>query len=139
MIKYTLICEQDHEFEGWFASAAGYDRQVEGGQVTCPVCGSAQVRKGIMTPNIATREKQTKAGGPQIPREVLDMLREVRKHVTENADYVGPRFAEEARKMHLGESEARGIYGEATVAEAKALIEEGVEVAPLPKLPEDQN
>ena len=139
MIKYALICEQDHEFEGWFPSAAGFDRQVEGGQVTCPACGSAEVRKGLMTPNIATSERQAKPAGPAVPREVLDALREIRKHVTESADYVGPRFAEEARKIHYGESEARGIYGEATMAEAKALIDDGVEVAPLPKLPEDQN
>lgn len=139
MIKYALICEQDHEFEGWFPNAAGFDRQVEGGQVTCPACGSAEVRKGLMTPNIATSERQAKPAVPDVPREVLDALREIRKHVTESADYVGPRFAEEARKIHFGESEARGIYGEATMAEAKALIDDGVEVAPLPKLPEDQN
>src|SRR3712207_1039158 len=107
MIKYALRCERDHEFEGWFASAAGFERQVEEGHVTCPACGSAEVRKGMMTPNIATGEKRAKAA---VPPEVLEAIREIRKHVTENADYVGPRFAEEARKIHFGETQARGIY-----------------------------
>jgi hypothetical protein len=139
MIKYALICARDHEFEGWFPSAAGYERQVEGGQITCPSCGSIEVRKGLMTPNIATSERQVKPSAPTMPQELVETMRAVRQHVIENADYVGPRFAEEARKIHFGETEARGIYGEATVAEAKALLDDGVEVAPLPKLPEDQN
>jgi hypothetical protein len=136
MIKYTLRCADDHEFEGWFSSSAGYERQAEAGQIACPSCGGVQVRKAVMTPNIATSEKR--ASQP-IPREVVDMIRAVRKHVTENADYVGPRFAEEARKIHFGETEPRGIYGEATTTEAKALVDEGVAVCPLPKLPEEHD
>jgi hypothetical protein len=139
MIKYTLLCDDNHGFEGWFASAAGYDRQLEAGQIKCPSCGTAKVRKAVMTPNIATGKTPTAKAEAKIPGEVLELLRAVRREVVKHADYVGPRFADEARKIHLGEIEARGIYGEATPAEAKALLDEGVQVHPLPKLPEDQN
>jgi hypothetical protein len=138
MIKYTLLCAEAHEFEGWFPSSAGYERQAEAGQITCPVCGGDKVTKAVMAPNVATSEKRAGGGSP-VPREVIEMLRAVRQHVVENADYVGPRFAEEARKIHFGETEQRGIYGEATAAEAQALLSEGVEVCPLPKLPDEQN
>jgi hypothetical protein len=138
MIKYTLVCEKEHDFDAWFDSVAGYERQAEARQVTCPDCGSAKVRKAVMTPNIATGRMRGQPSDAISP-EGLAALRAMRQHVVDNADYVGPRFAEEARKIHYGEIEARGIYGEATPAEAKALIEDGVQVAPLPKLPEDHN
>jgi len=137
MIKYTLLCTDGHEFEGWFPSSSGYERQAEAGQVTCPVCGGDKVTKAMMAPNISTSEKRS--GGAVVPREVTEMLRAVRQHVVANADYVGPRFAEEARKMHFGETEARGIYGEATVTETRALLNDGVEIHPLPKLPDEHN
>lgn len=141
MIKYALHCADGHEFEGWFPSSSGYERQAEAGQVTCPVCGGDKVTKAMMAPNIATSEKRSGGGTapPPMPREIVEMLRAVRKHVTENADYVGPRFAEEARKMHFGETESRGIYGEATLTETQALLSEGIEVSPLPKLPDEHN
>ena len=143
MIRYTLLCDKDHAFEGWFPSAAGYERQVEAEQIACPACGSAKVRKAMMAPNIATgktaKKEQPNSGSGSLPAEALDALRALRQHVVDNADYVGSRFPEEARKIHFGEVEARGIYGEATPAEAKALLDEGVSVAPLPKLPEDRN
>ena len=140
MIKYTLRCADDHKFEGWFPSSAGYERQAQSGQITCPSCGSVQVSKAVMTPNIATSEKRAVKGGkPAMPREMAEMIRAVRQHVQDNADYVGPRFAEEARKIHYGEIEPRGIYGEASAADAKALIDDGVAVCPLPKLPEEHN
>ena len=138
MIKYTLLCDNNHGFEGWFPNAAGYENQIEAKQIKCPACGDAKIRKAVMTPNIATRKKRTKSNGPLSP-EALDTLRAMRQHVVSNADYVGPRFAEEARKIHFGEIEARGIYGEATPAEAKALLDDGVNVSALPKLPEDYN
>jgi hypothetical protein len=136
MIKYALLCERDHSFEAWFSSAAGYDRQAEAGQIVCPACGSADIRKALMTPNVATSKKRAQMPGAA-PQEITELVRAFRRHVTENADYVGPQFPEEARKIHFGETEPRGIYGEATPAEAKALLDEGVQVAPLPKLPED--
>jgi hypothetical protein len=138
MIKYTLRCADDHEFEGWFPSSAGYERQAAAGQITCPSCGNVQVSKAMMSPNVATSEKRADGNAP-MPRELADVIRAVRQHVTENADYVGPRFAEEARKIHFGEVEPRGIYGEATATDAKALIDDGVAVCPLPKLPEEHN
>lgn len=137
MIKYSLRCAEDHEFEGWFPSSAGYEQQAGAGQITCPSCGSARVSKALMTPNVATSEKRS--SGKPAPHELAEMIRAVRQHVTENADYVGPRFAEEARKIHFGEVEPRGIYGEATASDAKALIDEGVAVCPLPKLPDEHN
>jgi len=138
MIKYTLLCDNKHEFEGWFPSSAGYERQAQAGQISCPSCGNDKVSKALMTPNVVSSDKRTKL--PEtLPAEVVGVLRNIRRQVTENADYVGPRFAEEARKIHFQEIEPRGIYGEATAADVKTLLEDGVEVHPLPVLPEDQN
>ena len=151
MIRYRLTCPDAHEFEAWFSSSAAYDAQAKAGHVTCPECGSNKVEKTLMAPNVATsrkkeatREKVKAAASPrpvasQMPAEMLEMMRKIRDHVRENADYVGDKFAEEARKIHYEESEARGIYGEATPDEAQALHEEGIAVHPLPLLPEDKN
>lgn len=131
MIKYQLVCASGHEFEGWFQSSTAYDDQVANGHVVCPVCGSLDVSKAVMAPNIASRSIAQ--------RQAVASMRKLRAEVESSAEYVGPRFAEEARKIHLEESEPRGIYGEATVADAKDLIEDGVPVMPLPRLPEDEN
>ncbi|MFO1172425.1 MAG: DUF1178 family protein [Hyphomicrobiaceae bacterium] len=152
MIRYRLTCADAHEFEAWFSSSAAYDKQAKAGHVTCPECGSNKVEKALMAPNVATSRKKeaarTKAKATavparpvasQMPTEMLEMMRKIRDHVRENADYVGDKFAEEARKIHYEETEARGIYGEATPDEAKALHEEGIAVHPLPLLPEDKN
>lgn len=146
MIKFTLHCEHEHEFEAWFSSSASYDTQSRAKQILCPVCGSDDVSKALMAPNIVSSRQKQKAdvanAGPvqeQMPPEVKDVLRKVRKHVEENAEYVGPRFAEEARKIHYQEVEARGIYGEATTSELRVLQEDGIEFHPLPDLPEDHN
>lgn len=147
MIHYDLICDQGHPFDGWFASSAAYDAQAAKGLVTCTVCGSTKVEKQLMTPGIPVKSNrkadapQTMATGPADPRlaMIMQMLREMRRQVEANAEYVGDRFAEEARRIHYEESEKRGIYGEATADEARALIEEGIEVHPLPRLPEDGN
>lgn len=162
MIHYTLTCEADHAFEGWFRSSADFDTQAASGLITCPVCGSASVSRGVMAPNVqsgrakdarkADAERQsTTAPAPvasqtqtmMLPdpaqKMMLQALREIRKKVTENATYVGDRFAEEARKMHHGETEVHGIYGEATAEEAQTLSEEGIEFQPLPILPDDRN
>lgn len=150
MIHYALVCSKGHSFDGWFRSAADFDKQKEAKALSCPVCGTHAVDRAMMAPAIARgREREsvttTPAGVPQKlaadPRasELIKMLRELRKAVMENAEYVGDRFAEEARRMHYGESEQRGIYGEATREEAEKLLEEGIEVHPLPVLPEDRN
>ncbi|MCY1646852.1 DUF1178 family protein [Caulobacter sp. SL161] len=138
MIKYALRCDRTHEFEGWFGSSADYDDQAARGLVECPVCGSTGVSKQIMAPAVAGTKAQRSAE-PAVDAKMREMMMtamgEVRRHVEENFDYVGDAFAKEARAIHEGESEERGIYGEASPAEVKALVEDGVKVAPLPPGP----
>lgn len=137
MIKYALVCAQEHPFEGWFGASADYDDQTARGLVECPVCGSSEVRKQIMSPAVSG----TKARGlaarddPKMASVMMEAMRRVRSHVTDNFDYVGDRFAAEARAIHEGASEDRGIYGEASPKEVRGLIEDGVQVAPLPPEP----
>ena len=142
MIRYALVCDQDHEFEGWFGASADYDDQAARGLISCPVCESNAVRKQIMAPALAG----TKARGvsdDNAPAHMRAMMMEamgrVRAHVEENFDYMGDAFAAEARAIHEGRSEDRGIYGEATPAEVKGLVEDGVKVAPLPPAPPKKN
>ena len=161
MIRYSLHCENDHDFESWFASSDAYDKQVKRKLVTCPVCGSAKVEKAIMAPRLARTDKQRSPmpeappapiPAPVVPeqkapvamlspqeREFRQKLKALRDHLTKNAEHVGSRFPEEAREMHYGEIEHRSIYGEASPDEAEALYEEGIEFHPLPVLPEDRN
>jgi hypothetical protein len=147
MIRYDLICDKAHAFDGWFRDSEAYDAQRAGGEVQCPVCGSTAIDKRLMTPGIAAKANRRAEG--RVPvfstqkegkvAELIEAVRKLRRQVEENADYVGDRFAEEARKIHYNEVEPRGIYGEASLEEAKSLLEEGVEVQPLPPLPEDAN
>ena len=156
MIRYTLRCEKDHAFESWFQSSSAYDSQVKRKLVTCPACGSAKVEKAMMAPRIVGKKGREKAApapaAETVPavsestslmmaqeRELRAKLKELRDHIVKTADNVGERFPNEARKMHYGDIEHRPIYGEASPEEARALIEEGVEVSPLPVLPEDRN
>jgi hypothetical protein len=152
MIKYALACDQAHEFESWFPSSEAYESQRKRGFVTCPICNSAAVEKQIMAPRIARtdRDRAPAKSAPQPPnqevailsereREMRAMIRALREHVQQNAENVGGRFADEARKMHYGEIEQRSIYGEANPLDAKALWEEGIGVLPLPILPDDRN
>jgi hypothetical protein len=168
MIRYSLLCQRQHEFEIWFANSADYDRQSKRGLVTCPVCGSAKVEKAIMAPSLGRGAKkgisdQPKVATPQPDappvaeapaapeakapvammspqeRELRAKLKELRDHLVKNAENVGGRFPEEARKMHYGEIEHRSIYGEASPQEAKDMLEEGIEFYPLPTLPDERN
>ena len=150
MIRYRLQCSNGHEFEAWFRSSNSYDRQAKRGQVACPACNVTDVSKAIMAPGLATRSEdasstkgasvaQEAAKHAEARREFLALMRKVRREVEANADYVGPKFAEEARKIHYEEAERRGIYGEATSEETRALKDEGIDFLPLPRLPEDQN
>ncbi|CUH47256.1 DUF1178 family protein [Ruegeria atlantica] len=142
MIQYSLKCSRDHTFDSWFQSAAAYDKLASAGMVSCVVCGDAQVDKAIMTPrvrparNAQTTEPQSKQVdvATQSP-DIEKVLADLRRKVEENSDYVGKDFAKEARKIHLGDAPERAIYGEAKPDEAKALIEDGVPVSPLPFLP----
>jgi hypothetical protein len=163
VIRYALQCDRDHAFESWFQNSAAYDKQSKRGLVTCPICNSTKVEKTIMAPRLARADvpeppppipapppaaataPQGAPGkapvaimGPQ-ERELRQKLKELRDHVTKNANYVGAKFPEEARKIHYGETEHHSIYGEASPEEAKALHEEGIEFHPLPALPDDQN
>ena len=137
MIKYALACDHDHAFEGWFGSSSDYDDQAARGLVDCPVCGSKAVRKQIMSPAVAGTKAQKSAPEPsaQARDMVMTAMGEMRRKVEENFDYVGDSFAKEARDIHDGKSEDRGIYGEATPTEVKALVEDGIQVAPLPPAP----
>ena len=163
MIRYALRCERDHTFESWFQDSSAYDQQVKRKLVSCPVCNSVKVEKAIMAPRIVSKKGRERAepvaapapvlAAPETPataagptplvmaqeRELRAKLKELRDHIVKNADNVGEKFPNEARKMHYGEIEHRPIYGEASPEEAKSLIEEGVEVSPLPVLPEDRN
>ena len=156
MIRYSLRCDRDHAFESWFQSSAVYDSQVRRKLVTCPACGSAKVEKAIMAPRIVGKKGREKAApapaAETVPavnestslmmaqeRELRAKLKELRDHIVKNADNVGERFPNDARKMQYGDIEHRPIYGEASPEEARSLIEEGVEVSPLPVLPEDRN
>src|SRR5271156_1878987 len=163
MIHYALNCDQGHTFESWFQNSAAYDKQAKRGLIACPICGSAKVEKAIMAPRLSRAEP---AGAfspvpmpmpptPALPvpvppkapvgvmsppeRELRKKLKELREHITKNADYVGGRFPEQARKIHYGEIEHRSIYGEASPDEAKELHEEGIEFHPLPILPDEFN
>jgi len=131
MIRYALVCDAEHEFEAWFGASGDFDNQRAVGRLACPVCASSNVRKQIMAPAVAGTSRR---GEP--PAHTRSMMMEamgrMRAHVEENFDYVGDRFAAEARQIHDGSSEARGIYGEASPDEVKALVEDGVPVAPLP-------
>jgi hypothetical protein len=148
MIRYDLVCADGHEFDGWFSNSAAFDEQSRKGLVSCIHCGSTQVEKQLMAPGIPVKgnRRSEPAAKPVLattidPRQqkLVQMMRELRKAVEENSEYVGDKFAEEARKIHYEETEKRGIYGETTAQDAEELIEEGIEIHPLPILPEDGN
>ena len=164
MIKYALVCDKGHDFESWFADSAAYDKQAKRKLIACPQCGSAKVEKALMAPRLGGNSRKRKA--PELPApqiaapaaetpvpapsapvvmissqemEIRSKLKELREQLTKNADNVGAKFPEEARKMHYGEIEHRSIYGVASPKEAKDLVEEGIEVHPLPNLPDERN
>lgn len=143
MTKFSLICREGHEFEAWFKSGAAYETQTARAQVVCPCCGSHDVDKAVMAPAVAKRAGSgRKAGSPKMPAltpEQVQLLRKVRDEVHAKAEYVGGKFAEEARKIHFNETAPRGIYGEASADEVKELAEDGIPFLPVPRLPEDLN
>jgi hypothetical protein len=153
VIRYSLQCEKGHGFEGWFSSSADYEGQKERGLVECPACGSHKIEKSLMAPSVATARRrearhekaktqqaalQPQGLDPQ-KREMLKQLKELRDKVLHGAENVGERFAEEARKIHYGETDPRGIVGQASIEDAQALVEEGIDIMPIPELPEDRN
>ncbi len=134
MIKYALVCDFGHEFEGWFGSSSAFDDQSAKGLLACPFCNSAAVRKQIMAPAVSGTKKRAQPE-PAMRQLMMEAMGKVRKHVEETFDNVGDGFAKEARAIHEGKAEERGIYGQATPAEVKSLVEDGVPVAPLPPAP----
>ncbi len=168
MIKYAVQCKKGHAFEAWFQNSAAFDTQTRRGLVSCPDCGSTKVEKALMAPHVsASTRSKGRSSTPRasrnsdasettvapsttasqvvaspavtIPAEMAEMLRKIRREVEAKAEYVGPKFAEEARKIHYEEAPERGIYGEASLADVKALHDEGIDCLPLPILPEDRN
>ncbi|HUG60277.1 MAG TPA: DUF1178 family protein [Methylomirabilota bacterium] len=158
MIRYALSCSHGHRFEAWFRSAADFDGQEDRGLLSCPTCGDVAVSKALMAPSVTTRAAGAEvAPGPEAPSaptavatvppatttpEVAAMiakLREIKAALLEKSENVGSRFADEARRIHYGEAPARPVHGEASNEDARALIEEGVEILPLPILPEERN
>ena len=133
MIRYALSCEHEHAFEAWFGSSADYDDQSGRGLVECPVCASKLIRKQIMAPAVAGTKGA--APSPEMQAMMMEAATRVRKHVEENFEHVGDRFAREARDIHEGVSPDRGIYGEATPREVRELVEDGIPVAPVPGAP----
>ncbi len=149
MIVFDLICPKGHGFESWFKDSAAFETQASKGLIVCPTCGSKKIKKALMAPNLAGVNKNDDAPAPPSPlplsnmtkkaalevekaTELRENLRKTRKTIEENFDYVGGEFAEEARKIHYGEAEARNIYGETSDEEAKALTDEGVELSRIP-------
>jgi hypothetical protein len=135
MILFKLKCSAEHEFEGWFRDGATYERQAKRGLIDCPTCGDSAIEKAPMAPRLARSATPEKAPTPPSPEQMRRMLQQVRRHVETTCDYVGERFAEEARRIHHGQADARGIYGEASDAESRALADEGIEVSRLPWVP----
>ncbi|MBB3286759.1 MULTISPECIES: DUF1178 family protein [Rhizobium] len=142
MIRYSLSCDNAHEFEGWFSESADFDRQVASGFLTCPVCNSGAISKLLMAPSVSTARKKDEMQTLAMDtarKQAMAKLKEAIDTIKANAEDVGTKFPEEARKIHYGEADARGIIGKATPDEAQALVEEGIEIAAIPILPDDVN
>ena len=156
MIRFALTCGEGHSFDAWFSSGDSYDEQIEAEAIRCPACGSAEVRKAPMAPAVLRGQGRDGSDAPSVPeapnapeapkvpaaqegKQSFAFLKGLREHLKANADDVGEKFTEEARKIHYGESKERNIYGEATLEEAKSLNDEGIPALPLPKLPEEHN
>ncbi|MCY4153328.1 MAG: DUF1178 family protein [Aestuariivita sp.] len=142
MIQYSLKCANGHEFESWFQSAEAHDKLATAGMVTCPVCGSVDVKKSIMTPRVRTaRSKRQKAEERALSvsaSKASQALQKLKNHIETHSNYVGTNFAAEARAIHLGDLPERSIHGEARADEARKLIEDGIPVAPLPFMPKQK-
>lgn len=142
MIKFNLICDKQHDFEAWFSSSSDFDDQKFAGFVNCPLCGSSEVEKALMIPAVATsraKEKKQQIMKNAAQQEAMKTIQKMVTEVKENSENVGDKFPEEARKMHYGESDNRGIYGKASQDEVRDLVDEGITVTPLPDLPDKQN
>lgn len=146
MIKFSLVCDSEHGFDAWFSSSEDFGSQLKRGLVTCPNCNSSKVEKSLMTPSVSTARKKENMG-VSLPdaatnaaqQSAVAEMRKLRDTMIDNSENVGNQFPDEARKIHYGESEQRGIYGEASLDEARSLVDEGIDLVPIPVLPEDAN
>ena len=157
MIKYSLICDNEHQFEGWFSTGQDFDEQRRRNLVNCPMCDSSNITKTLMAPSISTSKKAVQAqvkpnvehsdrptpvANSHVPdnfQELVGKIRELRANILETSKNVGDKFPDEARKIHYGEVEKHSIYGQASAQDVKELVDEGVNVMPIPSLPEDNN
>ena len=128
MIRFSLRCASEHEFEAWFRNGEGYEAQQKAGEIACPECGDTHVEKALMAPSIG----RSRESAPISPAQLRSALVDLRRQVENHCDYVGPQFAEEARRIHYGESDPRGIYGEASAEESHELAEEGIKFGRIP-------
>ncbi|WP_417466128.1 DUF1178 family protein [Kordiimonas sp.] len=146
MIVFDLKCPDSHRFEAWFKSSSAFEEQQQAGIVECPYCGSTEISKAPMAPNVGAKGNQRAEAAPMVQHkddarlselatEAKKVFAKLKNHVEKNCDYVGNQFAEEARKIHYGEATERGIYGESTLEETQALLDEGIDVLPLPGTP----
>ncbi len=139
MIHYQLRCPEGHEFDGWFSGSSAFDKQIENAEVICPVCGNTNISKALMAPNILLAHQPGPAKLSDETRQIGAQIRRFREEIEKTAENVGKNFAKEARRIHYKQADERGIYGEASPAEVKDLHKEGIEVFPLPSLPEEHN
>ena len=139
MIRYALICDNDHEFEGWFGSSGDFDAQSAKRLIDCPLCASKAVRKQIMAPSVVGARKTVQDEAPAKAKMMMEAMGRLRRHVESTFDDVGDAFASEARAIHEGRSEERGIYGQASPKEVRELMEDGVPIAPLPPKPPEKD
>jgi len=137
MILFDLKCANDHVFEAWFKDSETFERQAEDAEIVCPVCGDSGVEKALMAPRIGKGDREIATKAAEHAKRYAAFASEVRRRVEDNCDYVGPKFSEEARKIHYGEAESRGIYGEASDEDASALDDEGIEVQRIPWAPRE--
>ena len=139
MIKFSLVCDQAHEFESWFANSAAFEAQAAGGLVSCPLCNSTRISKAVMAPFVAAKTRLDKSAGGEAALSDADAVKlrsavqALRAHVVQNAEDVGTNFPQEARKQHFGETETKPIYGKASAEDVADLLEDGVEIMPLPE------
>ncbi|WP_341760117.1 DUF1178 family protein [Candidatus Endowatersipora endosymbiont of Watersipora subatra] len=142
MIRFSLTCALDHISDGWFSSSEDFEKQKSLGLIACPICNSINIEKSLMTPQVSkssNHKTQSLSLEHSVRKELISHMRKIRDKITENADYVGDKFPEEARKIHYGESEERSIYGQVGKEDAETLIKEGVHIMPLPIIPDDAN
>ena len=141
MIRYDLICENEHFFESWFKDSKSYQKQLEANEIACPKCNNSNISKSLMAPGIP-KKTNTKNGNVianSSSSSINNAIRKIRDEIKKNSEYVGDQFPEEARKIHYNEAEMRSIYGKASKKEITELVDEGIDIIQIPEIPDDKN